>query len=192
MEGKHIEFAYNLQNRGRTTLKSVALSKNQNLISGFDKQCIFNGEDGDIIYSTASTPNATGGSTTCTTSYTITQDDIEHGSITLIADASAKAGSSNTDVTATRSLTLNLLQQPLLFISMSFEHVFAVLRNPKVGDKISFTLELENKGNVFWFLRMKWTSHSLLVVVVVAFMQYSRIHLVGAWMMTGKSTLTMA
>ncbi len=35
---------------------------------------------------------------------------------------------------------------------MSFEHVFAVLRNPKVGDKISFTVELENRENVFLVL----------------------------------------
>ncbi len=67
----------------------------------------------------ASNPNTPGGSSTCTGSYTLTQNDIEHGSITLNVDANAKAGSSENTVTAAHSLTLNLFQQPVLFISES-------------------------------------------------------------------------
>ncbi len=64
-------------------------------------------------------PNAPGGLSTCTASYTLTQDDIEYGSIVFNVGANAKAGYSDTIVTATRSLNLNLLQQPVLYISES-------------------------------------------------------------------------
>ncbi len=49
MEGNHVELVYNLQNKGRTTLKSVAVS--ENLITGLEKQCTFYG-NGDSLYST--------------------------------------------------------------------------------------------------------------------------------------------
>ncbi len=78
----------------------------------------------------ASTPSTPGGSSTCTASYAMTQENIEHGSIMLNVDANAKAGSSDNDVTANRSLILNLLQQPLLFISESSHKILSISQFP--------------------------------------------------------------
>ncbi len=39
-----------------------------------------------------------------------------------------------------------------MYVGMMFQHIFEVSRNPKVGDKIYFTVELENRGNVLLVL----------------------------------------
>ncbi len=39
-----------------------------------------------------------------------------------------------------------------MYVGMIFQHIFEVSRNPKVGDKTYFTVELENRGNVLLVL----------------------------------------
>ncbi len=54
--------------------------------------------------------------------------------------------SCNTDLSSSPPSSL------LRNIGMSFEHVFAVSGNPEVGEKIYFTVKLENRGNVLLVL----------------------------------------
>ncbi len=67
----------------------------------------------------AANTDAPGGSCLCIASYTLTQDNIEYGSIAFNVDANAKAGSSDTNVTTSGSLNLNLLQRPIIYASKS-------------------------------------------------------------------------
>jgi uncharacterized repeat protein (TIGR01451 family) len=84
--GQVISYTYKVTNTGTTTENDVAVS--DNLIS--DVTC----------------PDATlapGQSETCTGSYTVTQEDVDNGSITNTATASAKAPPNGTPVTSNSS-----------------------------------------------------------------------------------------
>ncbi len=48
MEGNRVEFIYSLQNKGRTTLKSVTVSEK---LSGLEKSCNFY-QNGNALFST--------------------------------------------------------------------------------------------------------------------------------------------
>src|SRR5690606_13982743 len=86
---------------------------------------------------------APGDAITCTASYTITQDDLDDGTVTNIATGQASfAGNA---VTANQaSETVAALQNP----ELSLEKVANPLIYDKVGDIISYEYELTNSGNV--------------------------------------------
>ncbi len=81
---------------------------------------------------------APGASITCTASYTITQSDLDAGSITNVASASNGTVTSPTD-----TATVTAGQNPALLITKSpdLQHVF-------VGELATFTIMVTNIGNV--------------------------------------------
>ena len=82
---------------------------------------------------------APGGSMTCTASYTITQADLDSGSVKNTAKASANGTDSNPD-----DETVTAVQSPALSITkVATEQSFDA-----VGDVINYTIVATNTGNV--------------------------------------------
>ena len=89
---------------------------------------------------------APGASITCTASYTITQANIDGGSVTNVASASNGTVTSPTDtatVTAVQSPALSLAKDGTLDMT-----VVAPSGRVDVGDKVNYTLTATNTGNV--------------------------------------------
>ncbi len=89
---------------------------------------------------------APGASITCTASYTITQADLDNGSVTNVASASNGTVTSPTDtatVTAVQSPGLSLDKQGVLDMT-----VVAPAGRVDVGDRVDYTLTATNTGNV--------------------------------------------
>jgi uncharacterized repeat protein (TIGR01451 family) len=85
---------------------------------------------------------APGGSITCAGTYTVTQADIDSGSVTNTASATDGNTTSPTD-----SVTVNAVQNPALTISKSGSpSTYAA-----VGDVIDYTYQVTNAGNVTLF-----------------------------------------
>ena len=81
-----------------------------------------------------------GESVTCTASYTITQDDLNAGSVTNTATASADGTTSNPD-----EETVNATQNPSLTLDKT---ITAGAPYSAVDDVISYSYEVTNNGNV--------------------------------------------
>ncbi len=86
---------------------------------------------------------APGASQTFTEIYTITQSDLNSGSVTNTANASGTT-LDNSTVTASDSETITASQQPGLIVSKTAEP----LTYSAVGDVITYNIEAENTGNV--------------------------------------------
>jgi len=123
--GQLITYTYNVVNTGNTTLAGpFTIADNK---QGTISPC-------------GSGPLAPGATTTCTSTHTITQADIDAGSITNVACASGNGLTSNPCATATVTTTPN----PALSIVKSanpttYDHV---------GQVITYTYTITNSGNV--------------------------------------------
>ncbi|MRR31774.1 hypothetical protein EG834_15900, partial [bacterium] len=121
-----INYTYELTNSGNVTL-----------IGPFTVT-----DDKAAVTCPATTSLAPGASITCTASYTITQADLDAGSVTNTAAGHAMFGGSPVD-SATDSATVNAVQSPGLVIVKE--------ANPttydSVGDQIGYSYVLTNTGN---------------------------------------------
>jgi uncharacterized repeat protein (TIGR01451 family) len=85
---------------------------------------------------------APGATKTCTASYTITQADLDSGSVTNTATAHANGTNSNPD-----SETVTAVQSPALSLVKSATTT-GFSSPPKAGDKITYHFSITNIGNV--------------------------------------------
>jgi len=124
--GQTITYTYTVTNNGNTTLAgpfSVA----------DDKQ--------GTISPCGSGPLAPGASTSCTSTHTVTQSDIDAGSLTNIATASFGAVTSNSasvTVTASRTMSIDLMATATPNFSSP----------PVAGDTINYNIKITNTGTV--------------------------------------------
>ena len=87
---------------------------------------------------------APGGTMTCSATYSITQGDLDAGSVTNIASASGKDSGGRDITSATDTVTVNAIQNP----------VFTILKSETipgtyiVGDTIPYDIVVKNTGNV--------------------------------------------
>lgn len=126
--GQVITYTYTLTNTGSTPL-TAPYSVSDNKVT-------------NVNCSGATSPLAPGQSTTCTGTYTITQADLDNGSVTNLATATARSG--GTTVTSNQtSATITASVQPGLSLSKQ--------ANPTVagrGSTVTYTYTLTNTGNV--------------------------------------------
>ncbi|WP_374688050.1 hypothetical protein [Promineifilum sp.] len=126
--GDVIQYTYKVTNSGNVTLTPpYAVSDNKATVT-----C-------------DQTPNPLnpGGFFTCTASYTVTQADIEAGSVINVATATAKHGA-NTVTSNEDTVTVPALQGPALTLDKDT----ATANYDAVGDTISYTYKVTNSGNV--------------------------------------------
>jgi len=123
--GEVITYTYTLSNSGANSLTSpYSISDNK---------------VGSISCAGATSPLAPGASTTCTGTYTITQADLDYGSMTNTATATAGATTSppaTATIIATQNPHLNLQVTPSPVIAFN------------QGDTVTYTFSLQNTGNV--------------------------------------------
>ncbi len=126
--GQVISYTYTLTNSGSTSLSSP--------------YTISDNKIPNVNCSAATSPLAPGASTTCTGTYTITQADLDTGSVTNQATATARSGS-NTVTSNQATATVTAVQTPGLSLTKR--------ANPTVageGSTVTYTYTLTNSGNV--------------------------------------------
>lgn len=126
--GQVIYYTYTLTNSGSTSLSSP--------------YTISDNKIPNVNCSAATSPLAPGASTTCTGTYTITQADLDAGSVTNQATATARSGS-NTVTSNQATATITAVQTPGLSLTKQ--------ANPTVagqGSTVTYTYTLTNSGNV--------------------------------------------
>ena len=129
--GQVIAYSYLVTNTGNVTLAARSRSRDD---KASDESC------------PATASLAPGASITCTASYTITQADLDAGSVTNVASATNGTVTSTTDtatVTAVQSPALSLAKDGTLDMT-----VVAPSGRVDVGDKVNYTLTATNTGNV--------------------------------------------
>ena len=123
--GENITYTYTLTNLGSTAITSLNLTDSLG-----------------IAVSCPGTSIPASGVIQCTASYTITQADIDAGSVSNTATATGVAN--GTPVLAQASLTINFIPQPQLTLSKHGEPPEFIAR----GNNIVYTFTLLNSGNV--------------------------------------------
>ena len=123
--GQVIHFTYIITNTSGSKITSPAYSINDNLVTSTN--C-----------SGAASPLDVGASTQCTGTYTITQADLDNGSISGIASATVSAFVSNTVNT-----TLYADQKPSLSLTKT-----ASVAAAAPGQTVTYTYTIKNTGNV--------------------------------------------
>jgi len=123
--GQTITYTYTIQNQGTTAISGPFTITDNRLTS--------------VDCSGAANPLAGGATTTCTGIYTITQADLDLGSMTNQATALGGAGASNV---ATATIKAN--QQPSISLTKSASPLAATA----VGDAITYSYTIKNIGNV--------------------------------------------
>jgi uncharacterized repeat protein (TIGR01451 family) len=131
--GDKITYTFEITNTGNVTLSGVDL------------------DDALVGFSNATctkTTLAPGEKTTCTADYTLTQADIDKGSVTNVADAcgDAPAAHGGTEVCDEDSVTVPIPQ--VKTIDLKKTAVLNAPAAPKAGDTITYTFEITNTGNV--------------------------------------------
>ena len=131
--GQSVGYSFAVTNTGNVTLTGVAIT-----------ETAFGGSGTRPVATCPVTTLAPGASTTCTAGYTVTQADVDAGSVTNTATASgtgpsgtpATSGPSSATVTATEAAALTLVK------SASPSVVAAA------GDPVSYSFLVTNSGNV--------------------------------------------
>jgi uncharacterized repeat protein (TIGR01451 family) len=123
--GDNITYTFTVTNTGTTPLNDVTVSDPTIAVIG-DPIALAPGEN-----------------TTFTAIYTITQMDIDNGTYTNTASVNGKYPDNN-DITDTDSDTQNFIQTPSIKVSK----VANPLTYHRVGDLITFTVSVQNTGNV--------------------------------------------
>jgi uncharacterized repeat protein (TIGR01451 family) len=129
--GEVIHYTFTIQNTGNVTLAGP-FSVNDNKLG--------------TLTNCAAGPLAPGMTVTCTANHTITQADLDAGSISNSATASGNGVTSNQG-----TATVTAIQSPSLSLTKSGEldmTIVAPVDRADAGDKINYTLTATNDGNV--------------------------------------------
>jgi len=127
-DGETVTYTYTLQNTGNVTLQSPYAVTDDKITN--------------INCSSATSPLPPGQSTTCTKSYTITDADVQNGSIISTATAKAKDTNGNEIVSNPASYTLIVWNAPRLSISLN-----ASPGSITKGGTVSLIFTVKNTGN---------------------------------------------
>jgi hypothetical protein len=126
--GDVLDYSYDVTNTGNVTITGpITIDDDKST----DESC----PAGDL---------APGGSTTCTATYTITQADLDAGSVTNVASASGTDPNAATVTSPTDSETVNAVQSPALSVVKAANPTTYSL----AGDVIDYTYDVTNTGNV--------------------------------------------
>jgi uncharacterized repeat protein (TIGR01451 family) len=135
--GDTIDYAFTIANTGNVTLTLVDLT--DALAGVSDPEFIWPGEPGVL---------APGQTVDATADYTITQADVDRGSVVNVATASGKPPVGDTiSVTSPPSITAVAEAAPALGVTKTAEFADDGATGA-VGDVVAYTVEVENIGNV--------------------------------------------
>lgn len=127
--GSTVHYTYTVANDGNVTLSGLTVSDNR--VSTGGVKC-------------AVTTLAPGQSTTCSASYSLTQTDIDHGSVTNRATASGVAPDGTKTTSAPASATVSLRQSSQLDLRKTASPSAAL---PKLGGLVTWHYLVTNTGN---------------------------------------------
>lgn len=129
--GQTVTYTYTLQNSGNVTLQAP--------------YTITDDKISNIDCSSATSPLPPGQSTTCTATYVITQTDVDNGSITNTASATARDAKDGTTVITSNQASYTLITYNAPRITLTIE----ASPNPAtyVGQTITIAFTLKNTGN---------------------------------------------
>lgn len=130
--GNEIFYTYTITNTGNVTL-FAPYTVTDDMITGLNK----------VTCATTPTTLAPGATVKCTAKYHITQDDLDHGSVTNLATAQVARNPGGDTVSDSTSLTVNLRQEPALRLVKS-----TTATSYWAGGTITYTYTLTNTGNV--------------------------------------------
>ncbi len=126
--GASIPYSFTVTNTGQTTLQSVTITDAN--ASGI---------------ACGATTLAAGGSTTCTATHTVTQADLDSGSVINTASVTGTPpGGSPIPSTTSNTVTVNATQAPALTISKSTSKT----SYSTIGETIPYSFTVRNSGNV--------------------------------------------
>ncbi len=129
--GQSVTYTYTLQNSGNVTLQSPYTVTDDKITN--------------VNCTGATSPLPPGQSTTCTATYTITQTDLDNGSVINTATATAKDAKDGTTTVSSASVSYTLITHnaPRLTLSIAADP------NPAtaVGQTLQITFTLKNTGN---------------------------------------------
>jgi Domain of unknown function DUF11 len=129
--GQVISYSYTVSNTGVTPVTGVGLA-----VTGFD------GSGTAPVFTCSADTLAGGATTVCTATYTVTQTDIDNGSVRLSADAGGSIGGSTI---SSEPVAVNATadQSPSLSLQKSSD-----VAGASVGEGITYSFTVTNTGNV--------------------------------------------
>ncbi len=132
--GDKVTYTFAVTNNTNVTVRDVAVSDTQSAPAG-------SLTSGPTCDSTTLSPSETA---TCLATYTVTQTDIDHGSIddTALANATSPTGASLQSNTATASVTV--IQSPAIAITKTASPTTVTA----AGQSVTYTFVVTNTGNV--------------------------------------------
>ncbi|WP_416971486.1 LPXTG cell wall anchor domain-containing protein [Streptomyces sp. 4F14] len=131
--GQTLHYSFKVTNTGNVTLSSTRIN-----------ETAFTGSGGTPSVSCDNVALAPGTSLTCTATYTVTQADVDAGSISNTATATGNPPNNGTPVTSTPSTAVvPFTAKPALTVAKSADRTKVV-----VGDTITYSIKVTNTGNV--------------------------------------------
>ncbi len=131
--GQTVTYTFALHNTGNVTLTAISVADTFNAPAG----------PGSAI-TCAATSLAPGASTTCTSTYTVTQADLDNGSISNSATTNSTAPDGSAVASNPSSASVSVNSAPGLTISKSANPT----RVNNAGDTIAYSFAVTNSGNV--------------------------------------------
>ena len=138
--GQTVTYTYAIENTGNVTLHNVGVTDAQappSLGSSLGPITCATGTNGSITL----WPQATD---SCSATYTVTQADMDNGSITDVGTARGTPPNSNKPVCATSTATVNATQSP----GISVVKTASLPAVSAVGQIVTYTFTITNTGNV--------------------------------------------
>ncbi|MGJ5898907.1 beta strand repeat-containing protein [Streptomyces niveiscabiei] len=131
--GQTLHYSFKVTNTGNVTLSSTRIN-----------ETAFTGSGGTPTVSCPNVQLAPGTSLTCTATYTVTQADVDAGTISNTATATGTPPNNGTPVTSTPStVVVPFTAKPALTVAKSADK-----QNVVVGDVITYSYKVTNTGNV--------------------------------------------
>ena len=132
--GDLIGYTFTVTNTGNVTLDDIAITDHQSAPAG-------NLDADPVCHATALPPGA---STTCTATYTVTQADLDAGTVHDTATASGTDPAGDAVTSPEADATVTAAQQPAIGLVKNAD----VSSVSAVGDVITYTFTISNNGNV--------------------------------------------
>ncbi|WP_075661521.1 DUF7507 domain-containing protein [Streptomyces acidiscabies] len=131
--GQTLHYSFKVTNTGNVTLSPTRIN-----------ETAFTGSGGTPTVTCPNVQLAPGTSLTCTASYTVTQADVDAGTISNTATATGTPPNNGTPVTSTPStVVVPFTAKPALTVAKSADK-----QNVVVGDVITYSYKVTNTGNV--------------------------------------------
>nr|WP_231118286.1 OmpA family protein [Lysobacter silvisoli] len=131
--GDTVAYSFAVTNSGNVTINNLAIN-----------ETAFSGTGTAPVVTCPVTTLAPGASTTCTASYTVTQADIDAGSVTNTATASGTDPSGGTTTSPPSSATVTVNANPVLTLTKTATPTTV----SAVGDTVAYSFAVTNSGNV--------------------------------------------